>query len=122
MHPNKTPPIFSARPARSVEIGTILPGRVPFFAPLNLAGNIISHTNAKPSFFALSFPLLRREVWPEDDCFGSLTSAPEDELMLLKEIFLANLPRVAGKWSLLPLSFYRKTTVRLRGHTADPDK
>uniref|UniRef100_A0A8D8HE95 Protein timeless homolog n=1 Tax=Culex pipiens TaxID=7175 RepID=A0A8D8HE95_CULPI len=46
-----------------------------------------------------------REVWPEDDCFGSLTSAPEDELMLLKEIFLANLPRVAGKWSLLPLSF-----------------
>ncbi|XP_039444112.1 protein timeless homolog [Culex pipiens pallens] len=38
-----------------------------------------------------------REVWPEDDCFGSLTSAPEDELMLLKEIFLANLPRVAEK-------------------------
>lgn len=38
-----------------------------------------------------------REVWPEDDCFGSLASAPEDELMLLKEIFLANLPRVAEK-------------------------
>ncbi|XP_065094550.1 protein timeless homolog [Ochlerotatus camptorhynchus] len=38
-----------------------------------------------------------REVWPEDDCFGSLASAPEDELMLLKEIFLANLPRVPEK-------------------------
>lgn len=38
-----------------------------------------------------------REVWPKDDCFGSLASAPEDELMLLKEIFLANLPRVAEK-------------------------
>ncbi|XP_062536634.1 protein timeless homolog isoform X2 [Armigeres subalbatus] len=38
-----------------------------------------------------------REVWPEDDCFGSQASAPEDELMLLKEIFLANLPRVAEK-------------------------
>ncbi|KXJ75189.1 hypothetical protein RP20_CCG012151 [Aedes albopictus] len=36
-----------------------------------------------------------REVWPKDDCFGSAASAPEDELMLLKEIFLANLPRVA---------------------------
>lgn len=38
-----------------------------------------------------------REVWPEDDCFGSLASPPEDELTLLKEIFLANLPMVAEK-------------------------
>ncbi|XP_058811331.1 protein timeless homolog [Topomyia yanbarensis] len=38
-----------------------------------------------------------REIWPEDDCFGSALSAPEDELMQLKEIFLANLPRVAEK-------------------------
>lgn len=46
-----------------------------------------------------------REVWPEDDCFGSLASAPEDELMLLKEIFLANLPRVAEKEHLSEFDF-----------------
>ncbi|XP_055616681.1 protein timeless homolog [Toxorhynchites rutilus septentrionalis] len=38
-----------------------------------------------------------REVWPEDDCFGAPTSAPEDELMLLREVFAANLPKVAEK-------------------------
>ncbi|XP_055604879.1 protein timeless homolog [Uranotaenia lowii] len=46
-----------------------------------------------------------REVWLEDDCFGSSASAPEDELMLLKEIFLANLPRVAEKERLPESSF-----------------
>lgn len=35
--------------------------------------------------------LRHREVWPEDDCFGSLTAAPEEELMLLRDIFLTNL-------------------------------
>ncbi|XP_055901939.1 protein timeless homolog [Eupeodes corollae] len=32
-----------------------------------------------------------REVWPENDCFGALTAAPEDELLLLREIFLFNI-------------------------------
>lgn len=35
--------------------------------------------------------LCYREVWPEDDCFGSFTAAPEDELMLLRDIFITNL-------------------------------
>lgn len=32
-----------------------------------------------------------REVWPEDDCFGSPNSTPEDELLLLREIFFTDL-------------------------------
>lgn len=32
-------------------------------------------------------------MWPENDHFGALTLAPEDELMLLREIFFANLPQ-----------------------------
>ncbi|XP_055382504.1 protein timeless homolog [Condylostylus longicornis] len=32
-----------------------------------------------------------REVWPENDNFGALICSPEDELIILREIFLANL-------------------------------
>lgn len=32
-------------------------------------------------------------MWPENDHFGALTLAPEDELMLLRDIFFANLPQ-----------------------------
>lgn len=42
-------------------------------------------------FYVVAALLSYREVWPEDDCFGSLTAAPEEELMLLRDIFLANL-------------------------------
>ncbi|XP_060645851.1 protein timeless homolog [Drosophila nasuta] len=35
-----------------------------------------------------------REVWPEDDVFGSITAAPEDELLLLREIFVHNITTV----------------------------
>lgn len=35
-----------------------------------------------------------REVWPEDDVFGSITAAPEDELLLLREIFMHNITTV----------------------------
>ncbi|KAJ6639151.1 hypothetical protein Bhyg_11891, partial [Pseudolycoriella hygida] len=31
------------------------------------------------------------EVWPENDCFGSASAAPEDEFILLHEIFTTNL-------------------------------
>lgn len=42
-------------------------------------------------FYVVAALLSHREVWPEDDCFGSLTAAPEEELMLLRDIFLTNL-------------------------------
>ncbi|EDV93232.1 GH18380 [Drosophila grimshawi] len=32
-----------------------------------------------------------REVWPEEDVFGSYTAAPEDEWLLLREIFMHNI-------------------------------
>ncbi|XP_055324474.1 protein timeless homolog [Sitodiplosis mosellana] len=32
-----------------------------------------------------------REVWPQSDCFGSENSQPEDELLLLRDIFMTNL-------------------------------
>ncbi|XP_001998905.3 protein timeless homolog [Drosophila mojavensis] len=35
-----------------------------------------------------------REVWPEEDVFGSYTAAPEDELLLLREIFMHNITTV----------------------------
>lgn len=34
---------------------------------------------------------MHRDIWPENDDFGSFTAAPEDELMLLREIFTTNL-------------------------------
>lgn len=30
-------------------------------------------------------------MWLEDDCFGSTNTVPEEELMVLKEIFFAKL-------------------------------
>lgn len=33
-----------------------------------------------------------REVWPEGDVFGSADVEPEEELELLKQILIANLP------------------------------
>lgn len=30
-------------------------------------------------------------MWPQDDCFGSTSAAPEDELMLLRDVFFTNL-------------------------------
>lgn len=32
-----------------------------------------------------------RDVWPEGDCFGTYTATPEEELMLLRDIFYTNL-------------------------------
>lgn len=32
-----------------------------------------------------------REVWPQSDCFGSSDAAPEDELLLLRDIFMTDL-------------------------------
>lgn len=40
-----------------------------------------------------------REVWPENDVFGAITAAPEDELLLLREIFMHNI--TTGKCWLL---------------------
>lgn len=35
--------------------------------------------------------LLHREIWPENDCFGAASAAPEEEFMLLHDIFTTNL-------------------------------
>ncbi|KAH8385954.1 hypothetical protein KR200_008204 [Drosophila serrata] len=35
-----------------------------------------------------------REVWPENDVFGAISAAPEDELLLLREIFMHNITTV----------------------------
>ncbi|XP_017084436.2 LOW QUALITY PROTEIN: protein timeless homolog [Drosophila eugracilis] len=32
-----------------------------------------------------------REVWPENEVFGAISAAPEDELLLLREIFMSNI-------------------------------
>uniref|UniRef100_H3BID0 Timeless circadian regulator n=1 Tax=Latimeria chalumnae TaxID=7897 RepID=H3BID0_LATCH len=37
-----------------------------------------------------------REVWPEGDVFGSTQLGPEEELQLLKQILVSNLPRQAA--------------------------
>ncbi|EQB77782.1 protein timeless-like protein [Camelus ferus] len=37
-----------------------------------------------------------REVWPEEDVFGSQDISPEEEIQLLKQIFWAQLPRQQG--------------------------
>lgn len=44
-----------------------------------------------------------REVWPEDDCFGAASSTPEDELLLLREIFFTELGR--GKLYIFVFSY-----------------
>ncbi|KAH8250250.1 hypothetical protein KR026_009029 [Drosophila bipectinata] len=35
-----------------------------------------------------------REVWPENEVFGAISAAPEDELLLLREIFMHNITTV----------------------------
>ncbi|XP_037944705.1 protein timeless homolog [Teleopsis dalmanni] len=35
-----------------------------------------------------------REVWPENDVFGSISAAPEDELLLLREIYMHTITTV----------------------------
>ncbi|XP_039970840.1 protein timeless homolog [Bactrocera tryoni] len=43
--------------------------------------------------FEKAVSLLRaaREVWPENDVFGAMSAAPEDELLLLREIYMHNI-------------------------------
>lgn len=51
------------------------------------------HKMLRDEQFEQAVLLLRaaREVWPENECFGSLISAPEDELLLLREVFMTDL-------------------------------
>lgn len=42
-------------------------------------------------FYVNVLGVVHREVWPEESAFGLLTVAPEEELMLLQDIFRANL-------------------------------
>nr|AAQ22497.1 RE03551p [Drosophila melanogaster]AAY33504.1 RE03647p [Drosophila melanogaster] len=38
-----------------------------------------------------------REVWPENEVFGAISAAPEDELLLLREIFMSNITTVESE-------------------------
>lgn len=40
-----------------------------------------------------------REVWPDDDSFGKSSAAPEEELVLLKEIYMTDLH--VGEYNLI---------------------
>ncbi|KAK5650484.1 hypothetical protein RI129_001513 [Pyrocoelia pectoralis] len=75
-------------------------GIVPFDATLDIPVNEQKtdamkkiHQYLKDSEYENALGLLRasREVWPENDCFGSSNLAPEEELMVLQDIFLANI-------------------------------
>lgn len=57
------------------------------------------HNFLSKSKFDHAVILLRsaREIWPENDLFGSSTAQPEDELFLLRDIFISNLK--SGEYS-----------------------
>jgi hypothetical protein len=40
--------------------------------------------------------IIYREVWPEDDVFGSISCPPEEELLILREIFLTSVLDTKG--------------------------
>ncbi|XP_073816308.1 circadian regulator timeout isoform X1 [Musca autumnalis] len=40
---------------------------------------------------AIALMRAAREVWPENDVFGAMSAAPEDELLLMREIFMHNI-------------------------------
>ncbi|XP_017039963.1 protein timeless homolog isoform X2 [Drosophila ficusphila] len=40
---------------------------------------------------AIALMRAAREVWPENEVFGAISAAPEDELLLLREIFMSNI-------------------------------
>ncbi|XP_063704948.1 protein timeless homolog [Culicoides brevitarsis] len=76
---------------------------IPFDATLEKSINdqkddcmVRLHSMLRDGKYEQAVLLLRaaREVWPENDHFGAPTLAPEDELLLLRDIFFANLPRV----------------------------
>ncbi|KAL5009791.1 hypothetical protein ScPMuIL_012096 [Solemya velum] len=46
-----------------------------------------------------------REVWPENDQFGSTDISPEDEFMALREIFMTHIPRQTDEAPLNPEDF-----------------
>lgn len=39
----------------------------------------------------MNFYYLNREVWPQSDCFGTENAQPEEDLLLLRDIFMTNL-------------------------------
>uniref|UniRef100_A0A0K8V7G8 Protein timeless n=1 Tax=Bactrocera latifrons TaxID=174628 RepID=A0A0K8V7G8_BACLA len=51
------------------------------------------HRFLRDQLFEKAVSLLRaaREVWPENDAFGAMSAAPEDELLLLREIYMHNI-------------------------------
>ncbi|XP_059218459.1 protein timeless homolog [Stomoxys calcitrans] len=43
---------------------------------------------------AIALMRAAREVWPDNDVFGAMSAAPEDELLLMREIFMHNITTV----------------------------
>ena len=55
-----------------------------------------------------------RDVWPEGEVFGSPEVRPEEELLILREIFLADLPSEFAfcvNCSLISFNFFRCSEV-----------
>jgi len=46
-----------------------------------------------------TFNYFNREVWPENDIFGAISAAPEDEMLLLREMFMQTVAN-EGEFSL----------------------
>lgn len=55
------------------------------------------HTKLREKNVEEAVALLRaaREVWPENDTFGNATVSPDEEYLILQEIFFTDLPNVA---------------------------
>uniref|UniRef100_A0A8C8C201 Timeless circadian clock n=1 Tax=Oncorhynchus tshawytscha TaxID=74940 RepID=A0A8C8C201_ONCTS len=61
---------------------------------------------------ALGLLRAAREVWPEGDVFGSADVEPEEELELLKQILIANLPSECLCGTVVVLEFANPNVVR----------
>ena len=57
---------------------------------------------------AVAFLRASREVWPEGEVFGAPDIRPEGELLLLRELFYADLPGETHTHSPLPISILKK--------------
>lgn len=63
--------------------------------------SILTIVSFSIQFFLFFF---RREVWPENDCFGHKEMAQEEEYLALRQIFFADL----GGEFLIKLKFFKK--------------
>lgn len=62
-----------------------------FFFVVNNLSKIQPKQNIIIDGFISLCRLFCREVWPENNCFGSNNMAPEEEFLALRDIFFADL-------------------------------